>query len=732
MEQIEFSTNLQSVMSAIRVRDWHRAEQMIQSIEALPQQEDDAALAWGLFHAFRRDPQRAVTAYGAVNKQSKLRPLAMLLSGRCLMLLGQYERACQDLTFAARHLKNQFRAQYLMGLASFHCQEFRNASLYLRAALEIRPNSSATAAFLAECYYEMRAWRYAINHYITAGSFIHHDPAKWLHYAITLLRLRRTDQARREVIALRENGLEGNEFRMLEAEVAFRSRQFDDAFALLTELAPALPNEPAIPAMLGMIEAARDNYDSMARYFDQALNLGLSEANSGFSVPEILQIHTSLGRWHLEAGNYLPAADYFQKALAHPASDQATQFLLAEALWRANNSNPEAFKAVRRGFRIAAAKAAPLHYRILAAGHIEDSSPSLAIQTLLDGARMFPTDADIQLSLCEAYLLTGDITAAEQAYKNARLLDPMLIDVNGIETRLTAALGRSISLDDIIGQRAKPPLPAIFMLPETLPSSAAKAPLLTALVINLRSIHALMKREMMTRFSRTDLGYIWAVLQPLALFAVLYTTFSLMNRRVPPGLTLETFLLAGLIPFFMFVQIRGKVSGVIRGNRPLFYFRQVTPFVSYWSRTLLDFLTYVSTFYLLLFLFMNYTTPIIMGSHLTIVFGMTLLALFGMAVGIIFGALNLKFPFFEAVGTAINRGLFFTSGVFFYANELPSRLRDLLLLNPLFHVLELIRGGMFASYHPKYVNLEYVFFWLAGLMLTALVADRLARRIPIT
>jgi len=52
--------------------------------------------------------------------------------------------------------------------------------------------------------------------------------------------------------------------------------------------------------------------------------------------------------------------------------------------------------------------------------------------------------------------------------------------------------------------------------------------------------------------------------------------------------------------------------------------------------------------------------------------------------------------------------------VFFWGSELPPNLRDILLYNPIFHCVELMRDGFFVSYDAQYANwhypLSFVFF----------------------
>ena len=51
--------------------------------------------------------------------------------------------------------------------------------------------------------------------------------------------------------------------------------------------------------------------------------------------------------------------------------------------------------------------------------------------------------------------------------------------------------------------------------------------------------------------------------------------------------------------------------------------------------------------------------------------------------------------------------MFFFSGALYYANMLPPRMREYALLNPLLHLIEFVRGGLFRTYEPHFANWHY-------------------------
>jgi len=68
------------------------------------------------------------------------------------------------------------------------------------------------------------------------------------------------------------------------------------------------------------------------------------------------------------------------------------------------------------------------------------------------------------------------------------------------------------------------------------------------------------------------------------------------------------------------------------------------------------------------------------------------------------------------------------SGAFIMASWLPGRWRDLFLLIPLPHTVEMVRGGVFGEFVPTYYHPLYVVAWSAGLTLFGLLLLARARK----
>lgn len=63
------------------------------------------------------------------------------------------------------------------------------------------------------------------------------------------------------------------------------------------------------------------------------------------------------------------------------------------------------------------------------------------------------------------------------------------------------------------------------------------------------AFHALLMRELQTRFGSYRLGYLWAPLEVILQMAIMMIIFGAIMKRALPGMDYMLFLVAGFTPF---------------------------------------------------------------------------------------------------------------------------------------------------------------------------------------
>lgn len=251
---------------------------------------------------------------------------------------------------------------------------------------------------------------------------------------------------------------------------------------------------------------------------------------------------------------------------------------------------------------------------------------------------------------------------------------------------------------------------------------------LDGLFNQLQVLQALVLRETRTRFGAHYLGYLWAFLEPsfwIGTFAVLY---AIARRHAPPGLDVIDFLATGVLTYLVFRQTADRSVSSISSNTSLLFYPQVRPLDLVVSRSLLEVCTISTVFVVLVGLNALYKQSFEIDNLLNVMIGFGLAGLLGASLGLTLCALSTFSNVIERILSPLLRPLFWTSGLFFCAADLPSNVREILLWNPVLHCTETVREGFFTSYGAHYGDIRYVITWIVGLSLFGLTAERAARR----
>ncbi|WP_417256594.1 ABC transporter permease [Celeribacter halophilus] len=225
-----------------------------------------------------------------------------------------------------------------------------------------------------------------------------------------------------------------------------------------------------------------------------------------------------------------------------------------------------------------------------------------------------------------------------------------------------------------------------------------------------RTITALILREMSTTYGRTPGGYIWAILEPLAMIVLFAIGFSLMLRSPSLGTSFLWFYASAILPLRMFQRISGNVGTAISFNRALMSYPRVTFIDVVTSRFLLAVLTQSMVAAVVLVGIHSYDNvqEIIDYQILFTAFAATIWL--GLGVGTLNCFLTFRYPLWSTLWGIATRPLMLISGVFFIYEDLPEFAQNILWFNPVLHITGYARAGMFYSiYSPHYISLTYVF-----------------------
>ncbi|MBL3568304.1 sugar ABC transporter permease [Rhodovulum sp. BSW8] len=238
-------------------------------------------------------------------------------------------------------------------------------------------------------------------------------------------------------------------------------------------------------------------------------------------------------------------------------------------------------------------------------------------------------------------------------------------------------------------------------------SPAAKPSRTNPLQGALRVFGALVIREMITRYGRSPGGYVWAVLDPAGMIAILALAFSQFIHTPPLGESFILFYATGYIPFYAYSEIASVVSSSIFVNRQLMHFPMVTPLDSVLARFFLSFLTVIAVSFLVFTTLLVVTDDPVRLSLGPLFLALGTAAFLGLGIGTLNAVVFTFFPLWQRVWSIINRPLFILSAVFFTFESLPRQARDVLWWNPIIHLVGEARRAFYPIYRGDYIMLAY-------------------------
>ena len=244
--------------------------------------------------------------------------------------------------------------------------------------------------------------------------------------------------------------------------------------------------------------------------------------------------------------------------------------------------------------------------------------------------------------------------------------------------------------------------------------------------------YAMFMREAVARTMRDRFAWFWMLFEPIAFVAVFILVRNfLRGDRFVIGADYIPWLIVGLMGFFLFREGMIRPSNAVSANRGLFAYRQVLPVDPVLVRIVLEGL--LRTFVFLIFIVGGLLLGLDLKADLPMLAiwaWMTLWAL-GAGLGLTLSVVTTLIPDLGRIVSMLSMPLMLLSGVIIPMGMKPFHIQQLMLYNPIAHVLEYLRLGFFEYYKTVqgismlYVWLFSLFFIAFGLILHLRYAQRL-------
>jgi ABC-type polysaccharide/polyol phosphate export permease len=252
--------------------------------------------------------------------------------------------------------------------------------------------------------------------------------------------------------------------------------------------------------------------------------------------------------------------------------------------------------------------------------------------------------------------------------------------------------------------------------------------LLQCLRIQRRVLHALLLREVITRFGRENLGVLWLIGEPMLFTLGVATLWTAAGLHLGSPIPIVAFAVTGYSSVLLWRNSASHAAGAVVQNKPLLFHRNVQIMDVLLTRIVLESAGATASFIVLslLFIFVGWMPPPV--DLLQVLSGWLLLAWFGASLALLIGAGTAFSQIVERVWPPAAYMLFPLSGAAFMVDWLPVGMQKFVLLLPMVHGTEMLREGFFGNVVPTHYDVGYMASCCLVLSLVGLYLVRQASR----
>lgn len=223
-----------------------------------------------------------------------------------------------------------------------------------------------------------------------------------------------------------------------------------------------------------------------------------------------------------------------------------------------------------------------------------------------------------------------------------------------------------------------------------------------------RVFHALLARELITRYGRHNIGFLWLLVEPM-LFAsaVAALWVAVKGTMASPGMSVVGFALTGYATVLLWRNAAGKATQAMKINWAILYHKIVHPIDLYIVRIYIEVGSATISFLILSFGAAILGLMSFPHDPSEVLLAWFALMFFSFGFSLFIGALATLSETFEKIWHMLTYILFPLSGAPFLLAWLPPHLAEVLAWVPMVHGTEWLRGAWFGPSIRTYEDPAY-------------------------
>lgn len=208
----------------------------------------------------------------------------------------------------------------------------------------------------------------------------------------------------------------------------------------------------------------------------------------------------------------------------------------------------------------------------------------------------------------------------------------------------------------------------------------------------------LVSQQLILRYRRTFLGYLWTLINPLMMMSVMAVVFSALFKADLK--TFTVFLFSGMIPWTFFNSVTTQSGMAFIYNEGLIkkiYLPKILFPLSIIMALLIDnILSFLALLIIIVIIGGGISWPV-----LFLPISYVMLFLFSFGIGLIMSVATVFFRDLQHVLLIIMQGVFFLTPVFYRHESMGGNVAWLISLNPVVPFIELFRAPLYSGVMPN-------------------------------
>ena len=227
-------------------------------------------------------------------------------------------------------------------------------------------------------------------------------------------------------------------------------------------------------------------------------------------------------------------------------------------------------------------------------------------------------------------------------------------------------------------------------------------------MIQKRVIGALLMREIITRYGRNNIGFLWLFVEPLLITLMILLLWGAARANQYSDLNIIAFILTGYPLVMMWRNVSNRAIGAIGANASLLYHRNVRVLDTIFARMLLEIAgATIAQIAIVGVLILIGWIPA-PADVFYMLMAWLLMAIFAIGLGLVICSIAFKVEAFGKIWGTFSFVMLPLSGVFFFVSSLPQQAQQYVLWMPMVHGTEMFRQGYFGASVITHESISYI------------------------